>query len=306
MKTYDGGHPWKLLGYKAFYFSILHVIYRMPIPYQKKQDLKKVLFYDNFTKYAKTRFKIHEASDDTGAICVYDMGPFRLCIYSDSDFFTIDSLEWNLSYEFLDIIYPALNPRYFNFMLGEGPYEVEDVRCEKGDYVLDAGANIGAFSFLTSNEVGDKGRVFAVEPIDFFIKCMKRSIKMNSASNVSILEYALGKDDREIELTLDPDNPMNTGVHNSSSRTYKITQKKLDTLVFDKKIPRVDFIKMDIEGFERHALKGGSETIFKFKPKLAICTYHLKDDPVVIRDLIKSINPAYKFRQGRKKLYAWI
>jgi len=45
-------------------------------------------------------------------------------------------------------------------------------------------------------------------------------------------------------------------------------------------------------------------TPFKYKPKLAICTYHLKDDPVVLREIIKSIDPNYKIEMGRKKLYA--
>ena len=61
---------------------------------------------------------------------------------------------------------------------------------------------------------------------------------------------------------------------------------------------------MDIEGSERDALYGGREAIFKYKPKLAICTYHLRDDPVVLSEIIKSIDPNYRIELGRKKLYA--
>lgn len=80
---------------------------------------------------------------------------------------------------------------------------------------------------------------------------------------------------------------------------------KLDSLAFEKKqISRVGFLKMDIEGSERNALQRARETISKFKPKLSICTYHLKDDPHVIPKIIKKISPNYKIEIGREKLYA--
>jgi hypothetical protein len=63
---------------------------------------------------------------------------------------------------------------------------------------------------------------------------------------------------------------------------------------------------MDIEGNERKAVLGAKEAIYKFKPKLSICTYHLKDDPIIIRDIIKNIDPNYKIWFGKRKLYARI
>lgn len=78
----------------------------------------------------------------------------------------------------------------------------------------------------------------------------------------------------------------------------------VDAFVSTHNLPRVDFIKADIEGYERHMLEGAQETLKRFAPKLALCTYHLPDDPEVLASLIKQANPAYHIVQKRKKLYA--
>ena len=78
----------------------------------------------------------------------------------------------------------------------------------------------------------------------------------------------------------------------------------LDDFVQEQKLDRVDFIKSDIEGFERYMLQGAQETLKNFAPKLALCTYHLPNDPEVMSDLIMRANPKYNVVQGKKKLYA--
>jgi FkbM family methyltransferase len=66
----------------------------------------------------------------------------------------------------------------------------------------------------------------------------------------------------------------------------------IDNLVGDK---GTEFIKMDIEGAELNALQGAENTIKKFKPTLAICVYHKKDDLLTIPQYLHSVCPEYKF-----------
>jgi hypothetical protein len=84
----------------------------------------------------------------------------------------------------------------------------------------------------------------------------------------------------------------------------KISITTLDKFVEENKLERVDFIKADIEGAERDMLKGATNVLKTFAPKLAICTYHLPDDPEVLERIIRETNSAYTVVHLRHKLYA--
>jgi len=57
---------------------------------------------------------------------------------------------------------------------------------------------------------------------------------------------------------------------------------------------KVTFIKLDIEGAELNALKGGAKTIHSCLPRLAVCVYHKPDDIVTIPNYILSLSPDYR------------
>ena len=83
-----------------------------------------------------------------------------------------------------------------------------------------------------------------------------------------------------------------------------ITLTTIDKFVEDKGLEKVDFIKSDIEGEERNMLLGATETLKRFAPKLALCTYHFPDDEEVMTKIILEANPNYTIKYLRHKLFA--
>ncbi len=58
-------------------------------------------------------------------------------------------------------------------------------------------------------------------------------------------------------------------------------------------LPKVDYIKMDIEGAEREALQGAQQTLRKYKPRLMLDAYHRPDDPAALPALIRQASKEY-------------
>ena len=76
----------------------------------------------------------------------------------------------------------------------------------------------------------------------------------------------------------------------------------IDELVEELTLDRVDFIKMDIEGAERNALRGAAETIKRFRPKLAIATENLLDDIYSVPAEVYAAVPDYIETSGACRL----
>lgn len=189
----------------------------------------------------------------------------------------------------------------------EGPYETDKVLIHANDIVVDAGANMGVFSVLAAAR---GAFVYAFEPQLAVQDLLKKNIKMNSfEDNIKII--GLGLSDKKSQETFfeDKDNigasKIGSAVENDKGQSYSIECTSLDEWVAENDIKHVDFIKADIEGAERLLLAGASETLKKFKPRLAICTYHLPDDTRVLTGLIRNANKDYQIDVHSRKLYAY-
>ncbi len=90
-----------------------------------------------------------------------------------------------------------------------------------------------------------------------------------------------------------PINGGSTRVADDGSESAQIVT--LDSYVREKNLPRVDFIKLDVEGAELDVLRGATTTITRFKPILALSAYHKWDDFWTLIEFVKALNPDYEF-----------
>jgi hypothetical protein len=102
-----------------------------------------------------------------------------------------------------------------------------------------------------------------------------------------------------MDLTVSHENSGMTGFIGAIQGTKtRVPIRRIDSVLAELGIAHVDFIKMDIEGAEREALKGAARLLEQSKPRLMIDAYHLPDDPTVLPEVIRRSNPAYQARCG--------
>lgn len=203
--------------------------------------------------------------------------------------------------EAADLILPYFNE--YNFC-NEGPYEIKNVEIKSNDKVIDCGANIGLFSTFAAQR---NGEVFAFEPVPTTREYLQQNADLYP-DKIHVEPYALSDKNGKTTMFITDSNGSSTLIHERVNELDQTTVPTitLDQFVHERNLARVDFIKADIEGAERLMLAGAQETLRRFAPKLAICTYHLPDDKEVLETLIKQANPDYIITHRWKKLYAYV
>ena len=134
---------------------------------------------------------------------------------------------------------------------------------------FDVGANIGIYCFLAARYGLPDAKIFAFEPQPQCIKYLNKTISLNDWENkLSVFNLGLGDKKAELELYLSGtgstfDNSFND---NADSKKITIPVDTLDNQVEKLNIKKIDFLKIDVEGFEQKVLEGGLKTIERDKP----------------------------------------
>lgn len=132
---------------------------------------------------------------------------------------------------------------------------------KSGAVILDIGANIGYYTILASKKIGKRGKVFAFEPDPRSLQILKRNVDLNKCKNVTIVNSAVGKKNSFATFTLDSTNPGESSLlKNKNGKKIKVKTTTIDSFVKKHRIKKIDILKMDIEGTEIYALKGGEKT----------------------------------------------
>jgi FkbM family methyltransferase len=149
----------------------------------------------------------------------------------------------------------------------------------KGAVFLDVGAHIGIFTLKASQEVGREGKAIAFEPNPETAMLLRDNVAANHMENVTVEEIACT--DKEQPLTLYAAPIVNTGASSLSPdnarygagpppRPFQVRGRRIDDVVRELNLNRVDAIKIDVEGAELEVLRGAVETLRHFHPKIVV------------------------------------
>jgi len=134
----------------------------------------------------------------------------------------------------------------------------------RGGVMIDAGANVGFFTALAAHCVGPTGKVFAVEPSPYAFGKLQQLISDNKLSQVHAEQIALSDTPGELPLYITPDEAHNhtpTLVPSEGLKTVQVPVKTLDERLDAWGVTSIDVLKMDVEGYELHVLKGAHRTL---------------------------------------------
>lgn len=138
---------------------------------------------------------------------------------------------------------------------------------KKDDICIDVGANIADTALFISSIVGNAGRVICYEPIKSLVEQIRLSKDLNNFTNLTIINKALGNK-KEIKTIYK--NPINIGGSSlvSDNKDFDTEIIEISDGVELQHLDRVDFIKIDVEGYEWEAIQALKKIIQRFKPKL--------------------------------------
>lgn len=268
------------------------------------------LFSRNFMLYPRARAR---RMSDKGVVPIvrgadaYHIRDVKLPLLDPANERLLNAMAWEdtfWSYVLCDDKYDEETFDRCDKIIGEGLYglvnDKVNVTVEAGDIVIDAGSWIGDFAAYASVK---GATTYAFEPVDDMYKYVVKTSELNK----NIIPVKKGLSDKSTVMEMFTSGNSTATFLSERKRgtaTAQVDTITIDDFVRENHLPRVDFIKADIEGFERHMLAGAQDTLARFAPKLALCTYHLPDDPQVMAELILRANPKYNIVQKRKKLFA--
>jgi FkbM family methyltransferase len=136
---------------------------------------------------------------------------------------------------------------------------------KEGDTFVDVGANIGLFTLIASNKVGEKGKVYSIEPCSKTYSRLVKNVELNGLINVKCLQIAVSDNTGEVTMNVSLDgydawNSIATPTAGVAFACETVRASSLDDFVKENDLwGRVVLMKIDVEGWESHVLSGGKE-----------------------------------------------
>ncbi|HEY2290911.1 MAG TPA: FkbM family methyltransferase [Thermoanaerobaculia bacterium] len=157
------------------------------------------------------------------------------------------------------------NPQRLLYLEGERFMpEREVVRrlLRPGMRAVDVGANIGYYLLLIESVVGPGGSVACFEPEPENLRELERNVAANRLANVRVLAAAVGAEDGRVSMRVG----INAAVVGEEGGDFTVPLLRLDSALDGP----VDFVKIDVEGYEGHVLVGARRLLREHRPALLV------------------------------------
>jgi FkbM family methyltransferase len=135
-----------------------------------------------------------------------------------------------------------------------------------GAVCLDIGANVGLISFMMAKRASADAMILAIEPSPPFFSRLQQNLALNPQVSAVIrpINCGLAEAAGQMFWVEDPDQPGNGMLTSASGIPVPVTT--VTALLERHSIPRLDFVKIDVEGMEHEVLRGGDSVWRKFRP----------------------------------------
>ena len=208
---------------------------------------------------------------------------------------------WLNRYDLTPIRFPIqadLHPLnvLYTYQLEQYWYANNGVGAHEGDIAIDGGGCWGDTALYLAHKVGPRGRVHCFEFSPDNLPTLEANLALNPslAERIRIERHALWSKSGE-HLSFNPAGPGTRVGSGGGGGTYQVSTLTIDDLAAREKLPRVDFIKMDIEGAELDALRGAERTLRTHRPKLAVTLYHRLQDFATVPRYLADLGVGYRF-----------
>lgn len=168
--------------------------------------------------------------------------------------------------------------RSLSRIMGDVVISYSDRFIAKNSVVLDIGANIG-LTAVRFAKCCPRGMVYAVEPSPVTFKILQENVAENHLTNVEALNTAISDKCGSVSFydtksfaagSFASFDAQSLAAKHTSGDEIKVESTTLDSLVEKLNLEQLDFVKVDIEGFEYHFLQGAHETLSRFKPNVIL------------------------------------
>jgi FkbM family methyltransferase len=179
----------------------------------------------------------------------------------------------------IEVKLPAKYIRYFSSDYQKENFNFLKSCCGEGATILDIGAHIGIFSIMAAKTAGEYGKIFAFEPSPGTADILQQTIRINELGKlINPVIQAMGKEvGRQDFYISDAEaysgNSLVQYKQGNKPHIVQVEVNTIDNFVMTKKLSKINFINIDVEGAEYDTLLGGVQVFKKYKPHFIVAIH---------------------------------